>query len=94
MDLTPEDGAVHPVDGTSGFVPDWTAKGTQALDSPHRVRPGEALAGPAGVDNAYQVPALEDLVGQFGEVTGSTPKKQRNTPARKSPSENGRNFIT
>ena len=80
MELTPEDGAVHPIDGTSGFVPNWTAKGTQALDSPHRVRPGEALAGPAGVDNAYQVPAVEDLVGQFGEVAGSMPKVYSTQP--------------
>jgi hypothetical protein len=27
VDLTPKDGAFDPVDGTSGYVPGWTAKG-------------------------------------------------------------------
>jgi hypothetical protein len=88
VDLTPKDGAIDPVSGTSGYVPGWTAKGhlgywgsawyrirVQVLTQPGQARQSEglALAGPADVDDAYQVFDNGELAGHFGDFTGSKP---------------------
>jgi Stage II sporulation protein E (SpoIIE) len=80
VDLTPMDGAVDPIAGLSGFVPGWTAKGHPGylgyawyrIRVQVQARPGLglALAGPADVDDAYQVFDNGDLAGYFGDFTG------------------------
>ena len=81
--LTPKDGAVDPNGGISGYVPGWTAKGHPGYSGYAwyrirvrvRARPGEALAlaGPAIVDDAYQVFDNGALVGHFGDFAGRNP---------------------
>jgi len=83
VDLTPKDAAGDPISGQSGYVPGWTAKGHPGTSgfAWYRIRvqvqaqPGKqlALAGPADVDDAYQVFNDGELVGQFGSFTGSKP---------------------
>jgi hypothetical protein len=82
-DLTPKEGLFNPTTGTSGYVPGWTAKGHPGYwgYAWYRIRvhlqerPGEklALAGPDIVDDAYQFFDNGELVGSFGNFTGSTP---------------------
>src|SRR5450631_849590 len=65
VDLTPKDGAIDPVSGVSGYVPGWTVKGHPGYwgYAWYRIRvqvqaqQGQelALAGPADVDDVYQV---------------------------------------
>lgn len=84
VDLTPKDGDMNPLTGMSGYVPGWTAKGHPDYwgYAWYRIRvqvqawPGQqlALAGPADVDNAYQVIDNGELAGQFGDFTGTNPK--------------------
>src|SRR5580658_4002673 len=83
VDLTPKDAAGDPISGQSGYVPGWTAKGHPGTSgfAWYRIRvqvqaqPGKqlALAGPADVDDAYQVFNDGEMVGQFGDFAGSKP---------------------
>jgi hypothetical protein len=88
VDLTPKDGAVDPNAGLPGYVPGWTAKGhpgywgyawyrirVQVLTQPGQARQGEglALAGPADLEDAYQVFDNGELAGLFGDFTGRQP---------------------
>ena len=80
VDLAPKAGAFDPIMGTSGYVPGWTAKGHPGYWGYARyrirvqvaVQPGEslALAGPANVDDAYQVFLNGALLGSFGKFGG------------------------
>jgi uncharacterized membrane protein len=84
VDLTPKDGATDPAMGASGHVPGWTAKGHPGYFGYawYRIRvevqakAGRelALAGPADVDDAYQVFDNGEPAGHFGDFTGGTPK--------------------
>lgn len=83
VDLTPKNGAFDAIGGATGYVPGWTAKGHPGywgyawyrirvhLDTP----PGErlALAGPADVDDAYQVFNNGEMVGSFGDFSRAEP---------------------
>ena len=79
VDLTPKAGSFDPVGGVSGYVPGWTAKGHPGywgwawyrIRVRADARPGQklALAGPADVDDAYQVFANGTLLGNFGKFT-------------------------
>jgi hypothetical protein len=83
VDLAPKDGAIDPTGGLSGFVPGWTAKGHPGyfgyawyrIRVQVQARPGAelALAGPANVDDAYQVFDNGELAGHFGGFTGKQP---------------------
>ena len=83
VDLTPKEGSFDPTIGVAGYVPGWTAKGHPGYSGYawYRIRvhvqegPGEklTLAGPPDVDDAYQVFDNGELVGNFGDFTGSTP---------------------
>jgi hypothetical protein len=83
VDLTPKEGSFDPFLGSSGYVPGWEAKGHPGYwgYAWYRIRvhlqerPGEklALAGPSDVDDAYQVFDNGELLGSFGDFTGSTP---------------------
>jgi Stage II sporulation protein E (SpoIIE) len=80
MDLTPKAGSVDPAYGTSGFVPGWTSQGFPKVDGYawYRLRlrvsdPGQQLwlKMPNDVDDAYQVYANGQYVGQFGRFSPS-----------------------
>jgi hypothetical protein len=83
VDLTPKDGAFNPRGGLSGYVPGWTAKGHPGyfgyawyrirVQVQARAGAGLALAGPADVDDAYQVFDNGELAGHFGDFTGRKP---------------------
>jgi Stage II sporulation protein E (SpoIIE) len=83
VDLTPKNGTFDPVGGYTGYVPGWTARGHAGYwgFAWYRVRvvvearPGDklALAGPPDVDDVYQVFDNGDLVGSFGDFSGSQP---------------------
>ena len=83
LDLTPKVGSYDPWNGDAGYIPGWTANGHQGYAGYawYRIhvkvesRPGQklALAGPADVDDAYQVFANGRLVGSFGDFRGKTP---------------------
>jgi Stage II sporulation protein E (SpoIIE) len=83
-DLTPKVGAFDPIGGLSGYVPGWTAKGHPGywgyawyrIRFEVQARPGAALAlaGPADVDDAYQVFDNGVLAGHFGDFTGNRPR--------------------
>jgi hypothetical protein len=80
MDLTPPADSYDPLDGSSGFVPGWTAHGypnlagyawyrlrvhvANAATNPEQER--LALKMPDNVDDAYQVYVNGSLIGQFG----------------------------
>jgi hypothetical protein len=80
VDVTPKARAFDPVIGTSGYVPGWTTKGHPGYwgYAWYRIRvrvaaqPGQklALAGPADVDDAYQVFLNGALLGSFGKFGG------------------------
>jgi hypothetical protein len=87
MDLTPPQGSYNPVTGTSGYVPGWGAQGYPKTagygwyrlrldlrdgdsDAPAQL----ALEIPASFDNAYQVYANGQLIGQFGQFTANSVK--------------------
>jgi Stage II sporulation protein E (SpoIIE) len=90
VDLTPKDGAVDPVGGLSGYVPGWTAKGHLGywgyawyrIRVRVRARSGAelALAGPADVDDAYQLFDNGILAGHFGDFCGGEPKVYASRP--------------
>jgi len=83
VDLTPKDGAFNPRGGFSGYVPGWTAKGHPGyfgyawyrirVQVQARAGAGLALAGPADVDDGYQVFDNGELAGHFGDFTGRKP---------------------
>ena len=83
VDLTPTGGAVDPLSGLTGYVPGWTVHGHPGYwgYAWYRIRvevrapAGEelALAGPANIDDVYQVFANGAQIGQFGRFTGATP---------------------
>jgi hypothetical protein len=75
MDLTPQDGAVDLLLGTSGYVPGWTSRGYPDLSGYAwyrlRLRVRDAtqplwLKMPGNFDDAYQVYANGRWIGQFG----------------------------
>lgn len=80
VNLASRAGAYDPTFGISGYVPGWTAKGHPGRWGYgwYRTRlqisaqPGQALAlaGPANVDDGYQVFANGTLVGSFGQFAG------------------------
>jgi hypothetical protein len=84
VDLTPKQGEVDAVNAHFGFVPGWTARGHAGYSGYawYRIRvqarseAGQplALAGPAGVDDAYQLFADGELLGSFGDFTSSPPR--------------------
>jgi len=90
VDLKPKDGAIDPITGLSGYVPGWTAKGHPGyfgyawyrIRVQVQARQGAelALAGPADVDDGYQVFDDGELVGHFGNFTGSKPIVYFNQP--------------
>ncbi len=78
MDLAPRSGSVDPAYGTAGFVPGWTQRGYPNLDGYawYRLRlrvkdPGQPLwlKMPNNVDDAYQVYANGNYVGEFGHFS-------------------------
>ncbi|MGA2561650.1 MAG: hypothetical protein ABSF17_18425, partial [Terracidiphilus sp.] len=90
VDLTPKDGAIDPITGLPGYVPGWTAKGHPGyfgyawyrIRVQVHARQGAevALAGPANVDDGYQVFDDGELAGHFGNFTGSKPIVYFNQP--------------
>jgi len=90
VDLTPKAGAIDPITGLPGYVPGWTAKGHPGyfgyawyrIRVQVEARQGAelALAGPADVDDGYQVFDDGELAGQFGNFTGSKPIVYFNQP--------------
>jgi stage II sporulation SpoE-like protein len=83
VDLTPKEGTVSPIAGSSGYVPGWTARGhvdywgyawyrIRIRCQSQSNRP-LALAGPADVDDGYQAFADGKLLGSFGNFSGTHP---------------------
>jgi hypothetical protein len=80
VDLTPKSGSFDQISGTSSYVPGWTARGHAGYwgHAWYRIRvrvyPHSAdrlaLAGPADVDDAYQVFANGTLLGSLGKFSG------------------------
>ncbi len=83
VDLTPKEGSTDPTLGLAGYVPGWTAKGHPGYWGYgwYRIRvhvdaqPGQklALAGPANIDDIYQVFANGTLLGGFGDFSAKPP---------------------
>ncbi len=83
QDLTPKNGSFDPVSGLSGYVAGWTSRGHPGYwgYAWYRIRvkveskPGVklALAGPANVDDAYQVFDNGNLIGAFGTFRSYRP---------------------
>jgi Stage II sporulation protein E (SpoIIE) len=83
VDLTPK-GDIDAVTAHFGMVPGWTARGHTGYSGYawYRIRVQArsqaghslALAGPASVDDAYQLFADGSLLGSFGDFTGSHPR--------------------
>jgi hypothetical protein len=83
VDLTPKAGTFDPWNGSSGYVPGWTAKGHAGyagyawyrihVKVVAKAGQGLALAGPADVNDAYQVFANGRLLGSFGDFSQKTP---------------------
>jgi len=83
VDLTPTEGAIDPTAGIPGYVPGWTAKGHPGYwgYAWYRIRVrinaqlGEklAIAGPADMDDAYQLFANGSLLGNFGDFSRGRP---------------------
>jgi hypothetical protein len=81
LDLTSVSGATDPLVGAAGYVTGWTAKGHRGYSGYawYRIhvrltaQSGDnlALAGPADVDDGYQVFANGILLGSFGNFSGS-----------------------
>jgi hypothetical protein len=92
VDLTPANGSIDPISGFAGYVPGWTAKGHPGywgygwyrIRVRLRAEPGEklALAGPADVDDAYQVFTNRRLAGVFGEFSSAPPAVYYNQPMK------------
>ncbi len=83
VDLKPKSGAIDPISGITGYVPGWTLHGHPGywgyawyrLHVSVQALPGQslALAGPADVDDVFQVFADGSLIGHFGNFTGKLP---------------------
>ena len=83
VDLTSADGAIDPIVGAAGYVTGWTAKGHRRywgyawyrIHVRLTAQSGDnlALAGPADVDDGYQVFANGVLLGSFGNFSGNKP---------------------
>lgn len=81
VNLKPKDGSYDPTFGTSGFVPGWTSLGHPGYSgfAWYRLKVAVAgtgklaLAGPANVDDGFQVFADGQLIGSFGEFTRAHP---------------------
>ncbi len=83
VDLKSKAGAFDPITGASGYVPGWASRGHSGYwgYAWYRIRihvaaqTGEdlALAGPTGVDDAYQLFSDGTLIGSFGKFAGSRP---------------------
>jgi hypothetical protein len=83
VDLTPKNETFDPLGGYSGYVPGWTARGHAGYwgYAWYRIRvllearPGTKLAvsGPPDVDDVYQVFDNGNMVGSFGDFSGSQP---------------------
>ena len=92
VDLKSDAGALDPLSGMTGYVPGWTVHGHAGYWGYgwYRIRvsiqapPGQdlALAGPANVDDVYQVFANGSLIGQFGKFTGKTPTAYYTQPMK------------
>lgn len=90
LDLTPEAGSTEFTTGLGNYVPGWTTRGHPGYSGYawYRIRirlagePGEklALAGPAVIDDAYQVYANGALLGSFGKFSGPTPVSYNGQP--------------
>ena len=93
IDLTPPPGTYHPITGTSGYIPGWNAQGyphTFGYAWYRRrviVRSGDggdaaqlALEMPAKFDDAYQVYANGQLIGEFGRFTADGVKFNLSQP--------------
>ena len=90
VDLTPQSGALNPVNGIAGYVPGWTARGHAGYwgYAWYRIRvrvetpPGVqlALAGPSSVDDGYQLFDNGTLVGAFGDFSSSRPSINYSQP--------------
>jgi hypothetical protein len=90
VDLTPKKDEVGSLFGISGYVPGWTARGHAGYSGYawYRIRvqaQGPAgqpldLAGPDDVDDGYQAFADGELLGSFGEFTGSRPAVYTDRP--------------
>jgi hypothetical protein len=97
VDLTPKDRAIDPVGGLSGYVPGWTTKGHPGYwrYAWYRIRvqarqgEGLSLAGPADVDDAYQVFDNGELAGHFGDFTGKQPQIKFTEPKMSSLAQPG-----
>ena len=83
VDLTPPPGSSNQKSGFAGYVPGWTAKGHPGywgygwyrIRVQVEARPGEqlALAGPADMDDGYEVFANGTRVGSFGDFSSRPP---------------------
>jgi hypothetical protein len=92
VDLTPQDGAVSPIAGSSGYVPGWTTRGHAGYSGYawYRIRvrcqgggsTPPSLAGPANVDDAYQVFVNGKLLGNFGDFSAKQPVIYYSQPFR------------
>ncbi len=90
VDLTPAAGSTEFTTGLGGYVVGWTAQGHPGYSGYawYRIRvrlvgqTGEklALAGPAVIDDAYQVFADGKLLGSFGKFSGKTPVSYSGQP--------------
>jgi hypothetical protein len=90
VDLTPKTVSFDPVGGNPGYVPGWTTRGHPGIGGYgwYRIRvrietqPGEglAVAGPSDVDDAYQLFANGNLLGNFGDFSGALPKPYFSQP--------------
>lgn len=90
VDLKPKTGALDPLSGLTGYVPGWSLRGHPGYwgFAWYRIRVqvharfGEelALAGPADVDDVYQVFANGTLVGHFGDFSSRTPTAYYSQP--------------
>jgi hypothetical protein len=90
VDLTPKAGDVDPLTGLTGYVPGWADRGHAGYwgYAWYRIRvdveaqPGQALAlaGPADIDDIYQVFANGGLVGQFGSFKSNPPTAYYSQP--------------
>jgi hypothetical protein len=109
VDLTPKEGATDPLNGISGYVSGWTAKGHPGYwgYAWYRIhvrvedRPGQrlALAGPSDFDDAYQLFANGRLLGSYGDFASNPPGIYYSQPvlfsppAADSPAKQGQTLV-